>query len=296
MLLSLLSEAEVFMIIGVTGSRGVLGRRIARYLAHCGYEVRTLDEDVCDRHELQRWAKSLGRIVHCAAVVPVVRVNSDPYRAAETNVLGSLNVAKLTELTKDRHMTYISSSHVYKASSRPITEEDILEPSSLYGLTKLQGEQWVQALSPRYLIIRVFSFFASDQSEHFLVPSLAKRIAAAENRATIELANADAVRDIADADWIAEGCSRLVLSDKVGIVNCGTGQGHTVGDIAKKLGNAMGRKDVRRHFVRASSDRSEGQLIADVSRLTEMLGEPPGFDLDAALGKFAAERIGSLHA
>ena len=279
------------MIIGVTGHRGVLGARITANLESQGHKVRTFVGDIRNCDQSLQWAKGLDRIVHCAAVVPIVRVNSDPYGAAETNVLGSLNLASLTEFTKDRHLTYISTSHVYNECTHPIAEDDPLEPISLYGLTKLQGEQWVQALAPRYMIVRVFSFFASDQNERFLVPSLANRIAAAKEQATIELVNADAVRDIADADWIAETCARLVLSDKVGIVNCGTGQGHRVEEIARTLGKAMGREDIRWHLLDTSPGHKQSRLVANVSRLTKLLGQAPSFDLDFALSRFAAERM-----
>lgn len=279
------------MIIGLTGSRGVLGRRIARYLASAGCEVSTLNGDVTDRDKLQQWVVGLDRIVHCAAVVPIVRVKSDPYRAAETNVLGSLNIASLAELTQDQHVTYISSSHVYRESSGPIAEDHVLEPISVYGLTKLQGEQWVQALAPRHLIIRVFSFFANDQDENFLVPSLAKRIATAEDQSAIDLANADAKRDIADADWITEICSRLILSDKVGIVNCGTGQGHTIEEIATRLAKVMGREDILWRPLCQPTSHGRGRLVADVSLMNKMLTRVSQFDLDVALSHFAAQRL-----
>ena len=279
------------MIVGLTGHRGVLGGRIARKLESHGHKVRTFDGDIRSWDGSKQWARGLDRIVHCAAIVPIIQVNSDPYGAAETNVLGTLNLARLAEFTKDRHLTYISTSHVYQESPRPLAEDDALEPISLYGLTKLQGEQWVQALAPRYMIVRVFSFFAGNQNERFLVPSLAKRIAAATKRATVDLANSDAIRDIASADWISETCSDLVLTDQTGIVNCGTGQEHTVADIARKLAKAMGRGDIRWHLLGTSPDHSRSQLVADVSRLTKFLGQAPSFDLDAALSRFEAERI-----
>lgn len=279
------------MIIGLTGQRGVLGGRIASNLKSHGHKVCTFVGDIRSWDDSLQWARGLDRIVHCAAVVPIVRVNLDPYGAAETNVLGTLNLARLTEFTKDRHLTYISTSHVYKECPRPLAEDYFLEPISLYGLSKLQGEQWVQALAPRYMIVRVFSFFAGNQNDCFLVPSLAKRIAAAKKQAPLELANADAVRDIASADWIAEKCSRLALTDKRGIVNCGTGQGYTVADIARKLGKAMGRGDIRWRLLGTSPGHSRSQLVADVSRLTKVLGQAPSFDLDAALSGFTAERI-----
>lgn len=282
------------MKVGVTGSRGVLGGRIARRLERSGCEVLAFDGDIRIPDEVEQWAENLDRIVHCAAVVPVVRIKSDPHLAADTNVLGTLNVAALAERTRDRHITYISSSHVYRESTRAISEDDALEPVSLYGLTKLQGEQWVQALAPRHLIVRVFSFFACDQSEDFLVPSLANRIGAAESRASIELANADAIRDIADADWIADACSHLSLSGRSGAVNCGTGLASTVGDIAQRLARSMGREDIQWRPDQLDPNRKEG-LVANTSRMTEMLGELPDFDFDTALSKFVAERLGDVH-
>ncbi len=283
------------MLIGVTGSRGVLGRRIAHCLREHGHDVRVFEGDVRNRGEVRSWSDGLDQVVHCAALVPVTKVHSDPKQALEVNVLGSLNVAAAIDPKEKVHLTYISTSHVYKRRSGPIAESDLPEPGSLYGLTKLQGEQWVRALAPRHLVIRVFSFFAPDQSTDFLVPGLATRILAAPAGVSLDLASPESVRDLADADWVGRVCAKLVLSGQTGVVNCGAGRGYKVAEIADKLACALHRNDLKWNRTGRDEKDSLDSLVADTKRLRTILGQIPPFDFEQALKRFAAEireRIG----
>ena len=161
-----------------------------------------------------------------------------------------------------------------------------MEPTNLYGLTKLQGEQWVQAITENYLIIRVFSFFSSDQMAGFLVPALAERISKSSKKAILELHNADVLRDIADADWMSSVCVPLILKQENGVINCGTGMRHTVLEIAEKLLTALRRTDC---VWREKTGDDKNGLVANTSRLKTKLSHFPPFNLEHSLRKFAED-------
>jgi len=274
------------MRIGITGSSGVLGKRIADGLVKNQHSVIPFKGDVRNQDEVFEWSENLDSIVHSAAIVPVPTVNQDLTNAIMTNVVGTTHLASAAAHTSTGHITYISSSHVYKGSQYDISEDHILEPTNLYGLTKLQGEQWVQAITENYLIIRVFSFFSSDQITGFLVPALAERISKSSKKAILELHNADVLRDIADADWMSSVCVPLILKQENGVINCGTGMRHTVLEIAEKLLIALGRTDCVWH--EKTSDDKNG-LVANTSRLKTKLSHLPPFNLEHSLRKFAED-------
>ncbi|MEO5339402.1 MAG: NAD(P)-dependent oxidoreductase [Magnetococcus sp. MYC-9] len=273
------------MKIGITGGRGVLGRRIADALAQRQHQIVPLPGDVRDRDTVFQWATGLDALVHAAAVTPVSVVRQDIPQAVATNVFGTSLVATAAGLTRTGHITYISSSHVYRGSPTPIAEDHQLAPTSPYGLSKWQGEQWVQAITDNYLIIRMFSYFSSNQQEGFLVPALAKRISDAPEHAVLELHNPSAVRDIADADWMATVCAQLIHNQETGVVNCGTGRGTTVRDIADTLLARLGRTECSWRWVTNHADR----LVADTTLLQRKLTTLPPFSLEEALTRFVKE-------
>lgn len=272
------------MVVGLTGARGVLGRRLVEALTLRGASVAAFDGDVRDLDALNSWTAGCTHIVHAAAVVPTVQVRDQPGTAIAVNVAGTANVAAAAALTGAR-LIYVSTSHVYESSNTPLTETDALNPVSLYGLTKLQGEQWVQRILPDALILRLFSYFDSRQASTYLVPGLINRIKEAPLNSELPLLGYRSQRDIADARWLATRLADLVLTDTKGTMNLGTGKSTSIITVASRLSAAAGRDDIT--WVPAD-DHPGDTLVADVAALHRS-GFVNTFDLDAALREFVAE-------
>jgi nucleoside-diphosphate-sugar epimerase len=273
------------MQIGLTGATGVLGRRISAALLARGHSVDALQGDIRNSEIVSDWVGRQQIVIHSAAIVPVKQVNEQLSDAIAVNAGGAANVARAVAATTNCRLVYISTSHVYHASDAPLSEADPARPLSLYGLTKLQGEDWVRLLAPDALIVRVFSFFDSRQPTSYLVPALRRRISEASSSERMMLEGADSIRDIANAAWLADIIARLAETSAIGVVNCGTGEGHRIRDIAEALAHAMGRADLKWQASSAPSN----SLVADTRRLIDLLNEVPSFDLQAALAEFAAE-------
>lgn len=267
------------MQVGVTGITGALGQRVAEALVREGNDVKSFDGDVRSGRVLDDWAQGLDAIVHCAAVVPTSEVANFLVDAIAINVGGTANVAQAAA-TAGCKLAYVSTSHVYRSSDDPVSEQAPIAPVSLYGLTKLQGEHWVEKLCPDALILRVFSFFDARQAQSFLVPALMARISAAPQDSVLNLMGGESRRDIADATWLGSVCAKLIGSGASGTVNCAAGRRDSVLDIAQAVARALGRTDIRWNVVQ---DRPADYLLADTTRIKKLLGELPEFDLDAAL-------------
>lgn len=268
------------MRIGLTGAQGVLGHRLVDALTGSENKILPFPDDVRNADAVRRWVDGLDIVVHAAAMVPVKTVNSRLDDAISVNVGGTANIAKSVAEVPGCRLVYLSTSHVYKAQVEPLSEDSPTGPTSLYGLTKLQGEAWVQALLPDHLMVRIFSFFDSRQLPPFLVPSLSQQIRGAPANASIELAGAECIRDLADGRWIAHVIAGLIENKASGTINCGTGDGHSVLDIARLLAKTHGRDDIS---WQPKEGTSADRVVANVDRLREMLGELPAADLSAAL-------------
>jgi UDP-glucose 4-epimerase/GDP-4-dehydro-6-deoxy-D-mannose reductase len=268
--------------IGITGARGVLGRRLCAELRQRNIDFIVFDGDIRDVDAASRFVADAGSVVHAAAIVPVGRVSADPATAISVNVAGTASIARAAA---EKPFAYVSTSHVYAPSSGDLSEDAATHPSSVYGWTKRQGEQWCEVLHPAPLILRLFSYYDVAQPETYLVPSLVRRIRETPVGGIIELAGADNVRDVADATWMAQTIALLLASGATGVVNCGTGQGRRVLDIAVALASSIGRDDVQ--FEGTDTREPSTRLVADTTRLRTLLPAVPPFDLVAGLRDFA---------
>ncbi len=80
-------------------------------------------------------------VVHAAAFTAVDACEADPDRAFRVNTLGTRHVAEACEAT-GAHMVYLSTDYVFDGTStRPYREWDRPNPLSVYGQSKLGGEQ-----------------------------------------------------------------------------------------------------------------------------------------------------------
>lgn len=137
----------------VTGGSGLLGGAFKRLLPAALYPS-SAEFDVRDLASMDRWLedRTIGTVIHAAAFTSPPKVDQDPLRALETNVLGTTYLARLSALHHWR-MVYISTDYVFKGDRGLYTEDDPVYPVNGYAWSKLGGECAVR-LVPNHLIIR----------------------------------------------------------------------------------------------------------------------------------------------
>lgn len=142
----------------ITGKNGQVGFELQRALAPLG-EVIALDRSSCDLTNPSRLRELIEEIhpdviVNAAAYTAVDRAETDRDTAWAINahapgVLGEA-AARLNAL-----VVHYSTDYVFDGTlDRPYTETDIPHPTSVYGASKLAGEQALQASGARHLIFR----------------------------------------------------------------------------------------------------------------------------------------------
>ncbi len=150
------------MKILLLGKNGQVGWELQRSLSVLG-ELVALDRhspDLCgDLANLQGLAQTVQTvrpdvIVNAAAHTAVDRAESEPELARTLNALApgvlAQEAAKLGAL-----LVHYSTDYVFDGSgTRPWMETDTPAPLGVYGQTKLEGEQLIQAAGPHHLIFR----------------------------------------------------------------------------------------------------------------------------------------------
>jgi len=144
--------------IVVLGGRGMLGTDIIKSLEQRGCRPAGLDLpefDICDADQLKAAVETADILINCAAYTNVEKAESDRQAAYKIN---SDAVGMLGEFAreKDIPVIHISTDFVFDGSGdRPYTEEDAPNPISVYGASKLAGEQKLIKSRARACIIRV---------------------------------------------------------------------------------------------------------------------------------------------
>ena len=153
------------MKILVLGASGQLGRCIEHVAqgATDHYHFATRETlDLSDTSAIEQFATREGIevIINCAAYTAVDRAEDEPKQADEVNHLA---VARLAELTGRLgvFLIHISTDYVFSGrSSIPYTEDMPTEPIGVYGQTKRRGEEAIQRLAPRHIILRTSWLYA----------------------------------------------------------------------------------------------------------------------------------------
>src|SRR3990167_37183 len=102
-------------------------------------------------------------VINCAGYTNVEESEKNPDLAYRTNAEA---VKFLAELCKqhDKTLLHLSTNYIFDGKSRDsYKENDLANPLSVYGKTKLAGERYIQEILPRHYILRtswVFSEFA----------------------------------------------------------------------------------------------------------------------------------------
>ena len=154
----------------VCGADGQLGREIKkmrnRYSEICTFtDINELD--LSDPVAISTYlsASPTDYIINCAAYTDVDKAESDKEQAMKLNRDVVANLAESMKEHPDIRMIHISTDYVYKDDkNRPLMEEDATEPSSVYGITKLEGDK-ILMNHPRALVIRtswLFSVFGKN--------------------------------------------------------------------------------------------------------------------------------------
>ncbi|MGD2055618.1 MAG: dTDP-4-dehydrorhamnose reductase, partial [Gammaproteobacteria bacterium] len=143
----------------LTGAGGQLGWEVAREFARQGCEVIAPPRRELDFRDPERVATRIGElhpdwVVNCAAYTRVDRAESEAGMALTVNRDSPARLAEAVAGYGGR-LLHVSTDFVFDGrQARPYRETDAPHPLGVYGRSKHEGEQAVQAALPDALILR----------------------------------------------------------------------------------------------------------------------------------------------
>lgn len=156
----------------VTGSDGQLGYELKRSLP-ASYQLTAIDRDHLDITNLDQVqsflaSESADIVINAAAYTAVDKAEEEPDVAYAVNHKGAENLARGCQKSGSR-LLQVSTDFVFSGKqSLPYLPEDRAEPLSVYGQSKLAGEQAVlQILGEQALIVRT-SWLYSVHNQNFV--------------------------------------------------------------------------------------------------------------------------------
>ncbi len=145
-------------LIWVTGCRGLLGQEVVERLQHrgLGFVATGHEVDVTEPSAVDRFGhgQDLSWIVNCAAYTDVDRAQDEPDKCRRLNVSGP-EVLGGWARSHGCRVLHLSSDFVFDGTkATPYQETDPVNPLSVYGQTKADGERRLQNLCPDAVVIR----------------------------------------------------------------------------------------------------------------------------------------------
>lgn len=159
------------MVVLVTGASGQLGQALQsitddyQEVAFCFFNSSELD--ITDLEQCKIIFKKVkpNFCINAAAYTAVDKAEIEPEIAFEVNVTGAKNLAKVCK-ENNTVLLHISTDFVFDGNaSKPYSEDDIPNPTGVYGQTKLDGERAIQEIWEKHFIVRtswVYSNFGNN--------------------------------------------------------------------------------------------------------------------------------------
>jgi dTDP-4-dehydrorhamnose reductase len=171
--------------IVITGAGGQVGSLLATEAVQQGRDVLALTSsqwDITDPQAADQIVRSGDVVINCAAYTNVDGAEADQATAYAVNAAGPEHIAQACARAGAR-MIHISTDYVFsgdfgRSAPHPYEIVDDTAPLSVYGRSKLAGEQAVLAMLPEAVVVRTAWVYTGGTGKDFVATM--RRLAAGD--------------------------------------------------------------------------------------------------------------------
>ncbi|MCC5953326.1 MAG: GDP-mannose 4,6-dehydratase [Acidimicrobiia bacterium] len=295
----------------VTGAEGFVGRHLTDHLRACGDEVEGIDRqsgiDLLDAAAVNAAVRDArpDAVYHLGGWSDVGASWQAPLATFRVNAEGTLNLLHACRDLVERVLV-VSSADIYgkvSLAELPLTEDSPVRPVSPYAASKVAADHLAQQAWLGYgletLRVRAFNHLGPGQTNRFVAPALAERIATCEleGREEVTVGNLTPRRDFTDVRDVVRSYRLLIEHGDPGeAYNVCSGIDIAISELADRL-VAMARRPVRLEGDLGLQRPVDVPVLrGDFTRLHKATGWEPAIPLDDTLADILAEwreRVGA---
>lgn len=255
------------MVVTVTGATGFVGRQITRALIGRGCNVRLIVRDPDRLGELSAssavevfqtediFGESPARLREVLADSQTVihaawYAEPGKYLTSSLNLdclAGTVRLATAFATVGGQRFVGIGTCAEYDLAAGLVTTDTPLAPDTLYAVCKASAFQviarFMEAERVSFAWCRLFYLYGEGEDERRLVPYIRTQLAAGREAL---LTSGEQVRDFLDVEEAGRMIADVALGAREGAVNVCSGNGVTVRQLAERIADEYGQRDLLR--------------------------------------------------
>jgi nucleoside-diphosphate-sugar epimerase len=299
------------MKVLITGATGFIGSCLARRMVADGHDVYIfvrrnsntwriadlagkLKADVVELQDTLAVEKAVTtiapRVVFHLATYGGFSFQKENQAIIGSNFIGTINLLNACVRTGFDCFVNTGSSSEYGMKSRPMTEDDYLEPVGDYGVSKAAASLYCRSVAIESKLpittARLFSPYGPWDDQNRLIPYV---ITSLIRGISPQLSSPDSVRDFIFIDDVIRLYLKLADQPTQGeIINVGSGRQHTIGNVVSTIAELVS-DDAPPCWKAAESNRPEPRSwVANICKAKNLLGWTPEHQLREGLARTIA--------
>ena len=308
-----MTHSKKFQKVLVTGGLGFIGSHIVDRLLCEGYEVTVLDDlstgkienlarnrhhkrleivkgDIRGSAVVKKAMEGADAVFHEAALASVALSVKNPLLTNDVNVSGTVNILKTAADLHVKRLIFASSAAVYgETQSFEKKEDDVLNPRSPYGVSKLAGEKYARSFFELYgletVSLRYFNVYGPRQNYNLhaqyggVITIFLNQLL--RNMSPTIYGDGEQTRDFVHVTDIVQA-NLIAMESKNAIgesFNIASGIRTSVNKIAETLKDALGKKNTKNlHLDPRLGDLKHG--YANINKAKKMLNYVPSVSFE----------------
>lgn len=291
----------------ITGGAGFIGSHLGDLLIKNGYKVFVVDNLSSGfENNLNKDVKfynidinsplienifkenKIDYVFHFAAQASVSYSTNNPTEDAMENILGSINILKISKKYGIKKFIVASTAAVYGIPEYlPVDEKHTVTCLSFYGLSKLTMEKYVEMFGIDYIIFRFANVYGPRQSAHGeagVVAIFADKMK--KNEEIVINGDGEQTRDFVFVSDIAQTCLNAIKSDvKNETINVSTNKAISINKLFEIMAQKYNYKKQAIHNAERIGDIKHS--ILDNKKCERIFGIAPKTQIETGLQELA---------
>ncbi|MBA1339377.1 MAG: UDP-glucose 4-epimerase [Pelagibacterales bacterium] len=292
----------------ITGVAGFIGSKVAARFKKENYNIFGVDDlstgslknipkgikfikaDISNKKAINLLPKECYQILHLAGQSSGEISFEDPINDLNKNTSSTLNLIDYGIKKKVKLFLYASSMSVYgKLLKKKANEQDVCEPLSCYGVSKLTSEKYLKLFCKKlpFIGLRMFNVYGPGQNMNNLKQGMVSiyLAQALKNKKIIIKGSLNRVRDFIFIDDVVDAWFKASLLKKNLNQNINIGSG--IPTSVKELVELITHKIKKTNFLIVKGTKGDQDFICSNNKLSKKIFNKKEFiSLDLGLDKF----------